>query len=208
MPGNLTDVNVYTAPLVVPADGDAEAAASVIAGFQTAANRTEFLRNRVLGAYSTGVEYSIPMAPAAQNTSFLQSVVGYYTQSATSTPILVARIYPPSFGLKITSIRARYMPAAAHAGLPATLPTFVLSSYAAPLGATSIPAASVLATATGTYGSTAAYQQVVDISTSVGLPVTIAAPENAVYILTFNGETGANSLTGLVVLGFYASFSN
>ena len=40
MPANLIDVLTYTTPIVVPADGDAEGAASVVAAFQGLTNRT------------------------------------------------------------------------------------------------------------------------------------------------------------------------
>lgn len=45
MPTNLAEVVAFTSPVVVPADGDAENAASVIQGFQPLTNRTAYLKS-------------------------------------------------------------------------------------------------------------------------------------------------------------------
>lgn len=43
MPQNITDVATFTAPIVAPADGDPEGAASVLTPFQGLSNRTRYL---------------------------------------------------------------------------------------------------------------------------------------------------------------------
>lgn len=47
MPANLTDVDAFTSPVVVPVDGDVRNAASVVQGFQPLADRTRNLQNKV-----------------------------------------------------------------------------------------------------------------------------------------------------------------
>lgn len=47
MPANLTDVDAFTSPVVVPVDGDVRNAASVVQGFQPLADRTRNLHNKV-----------------------------------------------------------------------------------------------------------------------------------------------------------------
>lgn len=47
MPQDITDVAVFTAPIVAPADGDPENAASVLTGLQGLANRTAYLNAQI-----------------------------------------------------------------------------------------------------------------------------------------------------------------
>jgi hypothetical protein len=47
MPANLTDVDTFTSPIVVPVGGDARTVSSIEPAFQALANRTLRLKNRV-----------------------------------------------------------------------------------------------------------------------------------------------------------------
>lgn len=47
MPNNLTDVNAFTSPIVVPAGSDDAGLTYLLTAFQALANRTEYLRQRV-----------------------------------------------------------------------------------------------------------------------------------------------------------------
>lgn len=212
MPQNITDVNTYTAPIVVPADGDVEAAAGILASFQGLANRTEFLRNRVRAAYVTGQEYEVPLVGATFSSNFISNASGVYQQSVvTSAGSLKFRLDPPQAGAHITGIRARVLPAVTgRAAPPATLPALTLYSTAIALAGTSIPVGTVVATVSGTYANTAAYEQIWDISTVTAgaLPATIASGTPAVaYRLEFTGETGTNSVVNLNLIGLYVTWS-
>lgn len=71
MSANIVDVDAFTSPVVVPTDGDALSAASVIQGFQPLADRTRNSKNRldVIDAYPYA-DYKIDGSAVAQGSRF------------------------------------------------------------------------------------------------------------------------------------------
>lgn len=76
MSANLVDVDAFTSPVVVPTDGDALTAASVLQGFQPLANRTRNLDNRVGGLAISAGNWVVGGSLFAQNAKYDLTTVG------------------------------------------------------------------------------------------------------------------------------------
>ncbi len=86
MPQNITDVSTFTSPIVAPADGDPENAASVVTAIQGLSNRTRSLLNGAgLPIYATVA--ALRATAAAPTTQLVAVVVGYglFAWSSAST---------------------------------------------------------------------------------------------------------------------------
>lgn len=110
MPANLTDVDAFTSPVVVPVDADPANAASVVQGFQPLANRTFWLHERITETAADarrveGVDFSggggVP-ANTADGACFLGNVnsgavfldIGKYMQNGAVLDTVAVNVHP------------------------------------------------------------------------------------------------------------------
>lgn len=113
MSANLTDVDAFTSPVVVPSDGDPENAASVLAGFQPLANRTRYLYNRLTPMLSENGGWSVGDLAASAISYATNDKINLATLAATSGLTLAAN--------EITFVNAGTYAWALHAGVFADL---------------------------------------------------------------------------------------
>lgn len=191
MPGNLTDLNAFTSPITVPADGDAEAAASVITAFQALANRTANVRSGVQGIASA-ITARVPLSPVYNLVSIFVAQAGatnVWLQTTTGSSEIRFMI-PHTVTGKINSISVRCAggTGAQHAALPATMPLLrLLSIDLTTAGGTQ----TVVSSVTDPSASVGAYETVHTL-TLAAIAQTISA--NQEYVISLAGETGANSV--------------
>lgn len=122
MPTNLTDVDTFTATIAVPASADARTAASVQTPFQSLANRTAYLKerlDRISGVWEDAVT-RIPMTSAAQPDapgSWSELGFGKWQSEDNLTGICIpldAANFP--HGCTVTAYSVRVNPGAARTG--------------------------------------------------------------------------------------------
>lgn len=115
MPTTLTDVDTWSSPALVPVDGDAATAASVIAEFQALQNRSLYNKNRTTtakseidGLYLQVVDNYIPLAPVQVSqaggllssripASFASVTDGNFVVAVTAGDLLSLHIGPIDF---------------------------------------------------------------------------------------------------------------
>lgn len=124
--------------------------------------------------------------------SFQQNADGSTTDTGTGSGC-VAHVFLPN-GCTLNEVHVSINPANAHAGVPATKPSFVLTSQ-------DITTNTFTTIATGSDGSsTAGGYDAIHYVSATGLSVAIDRATKA-YTVQFSGEFGGNALANLVVYG-------
>lgn len=198
MPGNITDVDAFTSPVVHPVDGDAVAGAGLQTLAQNLSNRTRFLYNRTAGdrtivllpiPASSANDYFAGDIPGSGNSTMVSG--GPMIQSGTpgSDPICNCPWYNAPIDGRITEVRANVIGAwssAVHAGLPSSMPSMQLWKIDPSTGTVT----QVGSTATDASGSVGAYEaaHVLTISSLTQLI------DGFVFFLLFRGEDDTNAL--------------
>lgn len=196
----LTELDQFDATITVPSDGDTANAASISAagvGFQPLANRTGFINTRINVLQSTvvcPVEYSYNGDAVSVNRFEKQAARDTITQTDITSAGIVVIPLPPLRAGTITGWSVTISPTPGHGGLPGTMPQVSL-----------LKRERTATTSTSAVGATT-----VDPSASVGAydsvhAITLGSLSEAVdpgfaYFLTFEGEAGVNSQTGLIVM--------
>jgi hypothetical protein len=204
MPANITELDAWTTPVVIPVAGEEIRANDWTQAAGALANRTNYARNRVLGIASSytkdiklvslvtsdvGVkfEFTISGGPGGNAYGFEQTTI---TAAAAYFPFDL----PRGDGLaKLTGCRIYFRPPGSHGALPATQPSLTIVRQGSDGG--SAPTIVGGPTSLGS-GSVVAYENPQNISIS-GLTHTISNGDR--YFLAFGGEMGANALAGLLV---------
>jgi hypothetical protein len=186
-------------------DGDPPDAATWAPALEGLADRTIFLRNRLLGT-EAGDEVPISMIAGPGSTvnfTWDSPDMQWRQDSVASAGVLwfdMSTVLPKSGVL--TQLELFFAGAPGHAafpgGAPATMPKLSLwRKHAQTAGA-----ATSLGTATDASATEAIYEGVHGLSIT-GLTEAISHSSDNRYYLTFEGETGANSIVGLILLGMY-----
>jgi hypothetical protein len=211
MPHNLTPVSEYTGNVSVPVGGDPRTALSVEVPFQTLTNRAAWLRDQTLELQYKGVTRQIA-TEAYSPINFIAPYVlsggggPYWRQLSTPTANdhVVYRLGMPQ-GATLNSITVRLQGAAAHVGLPASVPTLRLLR----VDATDFTSGWVLqgSISSDLSANTTAYQAVHTITVGSLSVVVDNAQYN--YFACVSGEGSTNALSGLLVssqiLGVFAA---
>ncbi len=196
MASNITPLDQFTSPVIVPDDGDAVNGTETLLTAQALADRSQFLFNRMpQGVAQTA--YPVSMSAISikggsfNNLSWLPGTAGWLQESLTSTfrPIAdITQLLP--VGGTLDTIRAHVLGAADSAphgafpgALDAQLPFIQLVSL--------VRSTQVEATA-GTVidpSTSNAEYEVIHTIESTGLAVTVDPLKN--YFIEFRGETGA-----------------
>lgn len=199
MSAALVEVSEFTTSVVVPEDGDPRDAASVEVPFQALTNRALFLRNHTPGA-AEFYELDVPLGPASDPTTFaFQNGPFGLSQSSTSTPFHFVQLALPydlsgGWAAKIAEIKAYFLPAGGHGGLPASQPEITLwrQPRTGSGSGVSVQAQQLAA------GSVGAYETAQTITMVLGGSGHTILNDH-VYWVSFEGESGANSATGLLL---------
>jgi hypothetical protein len=125
MSKELTDVDSYVATVTSPVDGDAVTGAAIENGLQDLANRTYFLKQRLMGS-AGGDEFRPSLAALVRDTltwSYDASDLTFnWRQYATgSEGFLVFELILPKMGV-INSLTAVVKGGPGHSALPGTMP--------------------------------------------------------------------------------------
>lgn len=196
MPGNITDSDTFSDPIVHPTDGDAVNGAGIELVAQGLANRTRWLLNRILGA--TAQTIIVPPIPAAQEGEYFATASmpadttdGAMLQSGVpgSDPICKCFLVGLPRTGTITGVRANVFGAwasAVHGALPSSMPSIQLWKMNAQSGAL----AQVGSTATDTSANVAAYEVAHQLSIA-SISQTI---EGFVFFVLVRGEDDTNAL--------------
>jgi hypothetical protein len=211
MPSNLTELDVYTTPIVVPNAGEEIRANDWIQAAGALANRTKYARERVLGL-ATSYLIQIPLLPiSTAGFSFTltaglpSSSAGWKQQASPTGSDEVGPVpfwFPMSGGVsltaKLSSITVTFRPAAGHSALPANKPKlrFYRQDNAAAAG-------SQVTEVIDNPADVTAYQTTRVLTATLNYVLTNF---DAFYI-TFIGESGANSVGGLTLLHASALYS-
>lgn len=210
----LTPVNQWDANMIVPDDGDTRSAASVTApgvGFQVAANRLLYLRNRLVNA--VGGTVRLPMnikyrnlnagTPYLDYISAAGGVSGQVSQNDVTASGIVWFEIPYVFGASLTLVGmtwdGTFDAGGPRAGLPGTMPTISLRTLDATTGA-----AATVGTATDASINVAAYELPHEVTLAVAPQV---FTPTTVYGLRVTGEAGVNALALSAILRLYATIA-
>lgn len=205
----VTEADVWTNTMTVPDDGDTRNAASVTAagvGFQVAADRSRYLRNRNVAA--VGGSINIPLvwthadAQWAGENAALQAR-GIVHNVAIGAAGSVWFNIPYIFNGAITGVSVSYdglwSGGGSRAGLPGTMPSMTVQAVSALTGAVV-----TLGTQTDTSASVAAFEAPHEIA------VTFAARDFTTdenLTVGVGCETGANAQVGSAILRIYATIA-
>ncbi len=207
MPTPVTPVDAWTTPLNIPADGEPANSASILQYMQVAANRLQFLRNRLIGASQQAVRLHVPVfAPGQAN----WTVSGTFYPNAFCSVSTLQTYYMPIQGWgasvggqssqpAITQIGCVLQGASGHAALPAIMPRLQLVSHlsAAAIGGSGAIPETVHADQVDTSANTAAYQVWHNVQQTLG--VVVPYNPTAQYGLRLSSEAGANAIVGLTI---------
>ncbi len=200
MPANITDVSVFTTPVVVPVDGDLVSGADRTLDTQALANRTRYLRDRVLGAEDESFvilplccAHSSPFSLGGSQlwSFFHNTIVSLWVNADVSnvaTLVLDVTPYIP-VGVTVTQVRAFLSSAwggPTHTGLPATLPKVFFHEW----DPNSPYMPTYTATGTDPSVSAGAYNAEHVIAPAVSR---LISPFKR-YTIELTGETGTNSV--------------
>ena len=159
------------------------------------ADRTAWLKARLLGernvplvsVFSSGFAFTVAGGPGS-------NAYGY-AQSSTTTPLVTIPIHIPQPGtaeIKIIQARVRYRAATGHGALPAIKPAIHVDAQGASGGAIV-----QLGLVFDAPADVTAYESASGRDLILTLNNTLTTSDS--YYLTFQGESGANSLTGLLL---------
>jgi hypothetical protein len=163
------------------------------------ADSVMWLRERVRGefntplaaVFATGFAFTLTGGPGT-------NAHGYGQTSAAGSPLVQIPIPIPRAGhtsvpFKLTSVRVRYRVATGHGALPAGLPALAVRAQGASGGA----AVDIFTPVSDAAGDVATYEA------AGGRELICTGTSNLTtsdaYYLTFAGESGANSITGLLL---------
>lgn len=195
IPHTYTPAGNRNAIITVPDDGDAANAASIQTPLEQLAEELELVARRTPGgssAVATG--FQIPLLPFDNlNSRFAPAGVGILQQNDVTDaggvllPVPIAMV-----PCTITAVFLTLRNVAFHSALPATMPQLQLYRFNR-----STYTSTVVGTQVDTSASTAAYAAAHTIALTVSESVNSS---NFVYYVSFNGETGANSVPDLQVV--------
>lgn len=191
MPINNPGVDTWEVNIVGPADGDAVASAIANLGHEDSANRTVYLRTRLIPAI--GGYLPINVAPSyAPSPGWAFDPIQYrWEQDNIALPYALMfpfHLWPPC---SFAAVRVRVQGGAGHVALPAQLP--MLWVYRQQAGVVTL-----LASVTDPSASVAAYEAPHTLTAALAVNEAIAIDKQFYAVLT--GESGANSIPGLALL--------
>jgi hypothetical protein len=192
--GNLNDTASWVDPVTGVDNGDLADVAEINNAPEQVAKRSRFLYEG-LGIGNNGVEYQQPLGGAAILAGWGVGTfnVASLAQSGTTTPFASVECpRMPATGAVLIGAKIVVDPGTGRGGLPATMPEITL--YRRDMGS----GASSLGSQVDTSGSVGAYETEHDIEIT-GLTEDADDPD-AMYIVSIEGESGANSQTGAIVL--------
>lgn len=199
MTTNVTGTNVYTSPVIVPANGEAVDGAGLVVSAQGLANQIEHTRQRLLGV-ATNYKWELPLQYpwANTNTRFTVSASGYWEQTSVADggPIYFQAAPMPAFG----TIKEVHLEVAnvVHGAFPAVRPFMNIFKHGNILG----DAAFGSGGGTGPLGASYASDPTVAIADYDNVHLISVTGLSEVltdynrYMLVVSGESGANSLVG------------
>ncbi len=198
MPDTLSDADLWTIAITVPLDGDVEAAASVITGFQGLANRTTNVRKGVQGVASS-LTARIPLVPVFNSSSIFvfntaSSGSGWIQSSLAASDFRF--MLPHHIVGKLDQVIAHVSGGTPgqHAGLPTGKPNVSLFS----VDLTTVTGTTTnIGSANDASATLAAYEAAHTIAIT-GIAQTLSATSE--YFIKFSGESGTNSLANAVRL--------
>lgn len=216
MAHNLTEAQTFDANVPVPDPGDNRTAASVIQFAQPLANRSEYLRLHTLGADARGV--SIPLTIGVPDKLSAATPMWIIAGGApNATPLVwqqnavtgvgevwfdVGLIVPPL--VTVTDVKAYIQGGAGHGALPATKPKLWFSEYNY---ITNGLGAAVSETSQSDNPANVGAYEANHVLGGTGLSPNVLIDQQRRYIVTVQGEAGANSVAGLSLLGIKISWS-
>jgi len=201
MPQNLTETPAPGGTVVAPVTGDPVTDASIIQGLQPLVNRVRYLEESQ-GIGETAIEFQQPLAGMIA-TDFAQSAPsgGDISPVQSDTTIPFALWECPHVPLTGVLVGAQIVidPSGGHGGLPANMPT--LGLYRREMGGGS---AALLGSQVDTSASVGAYEaeHLIEIT---GLSEDADDP-HAMYVISFGGESGANSIANMQVIAIALVF--
>jgi len=204
MPTNITDVDEFTAPVQAPANGDLVEGPTPELGMQDLANRTRWLKNRIVGANS-GDALLIPFA-ALSNVSSRFSFSGVagplgWTQTDVTDAGAIYFDISPVLPLQgtLTTVVAQVAGGPGHTG---TLPSIVpILSVFKQTG--SLAGATTLGSQADTSADGTAYELYHSIPVT-GLAEAFDHADGNRYYARLEGEAGTNKFVNLVLVVLYA----
>jgi hypothetical protein len=205
MSHTLTEVSTYTSSVTVPDPGDARTAASVEVGFQALSNRTRYIKDTLdlaVEGWKPDADIAVPLTMlVATNFSFLlgqgpgANAAGCNQSTTSASFMLPLPVRMGNGTLKLKSVSISYRPSNGHGALPASQPILQVfrQGYSAASALTQLGS-----NAQDNAANVVAYEALRTLTVS-GLNHTLTTSDS--YYLSFIGESGANSQTGLLVTG-------
>lgn len=196
---NITDVDAFTDPVDIPADGDPATSASLLQFAQDLANRTRYLKNRAIDGLTGTIAIPIIASTGTLSADFTQTDDGPNSGSSgsliqTATGAIHSRmpvLGMPRFGT-LRRMRVTLEGASGHGALPATQPRFRLFRQLKSLDGQS----TMVIDLSDAAASVVAYEASHEITSS---DVSIALTPAQLWSLTVDGEGGANYVNGMQV---------
>lgn len=192
---NITDVDAFTDPGVAIADGDALNGTNFLTMMQWVANRTRWIKNRMLGV-TAGDVLAIPLNIGYNLSARFSRTAApmQVRQTDTTSAGAVSFEITPPCSCQLNSVTVIIKPAGAHGGLPGTMPTLSVWRWD-PTTETNTQLGS---TTTDTSASVGVYEGAHTLTVS-GLTETIDTETGTRFYALFTGESGANAVNNLNV---------
>jgi hypothetical protein len=199
----IIEVDEFTGSVIAAEAGDPRTAGSVLAATQPLANRTRFIRERARGVIDQG-RYIVPLNDPFWKSNF-STINGPFVWQQTSVGSTADLIFAldtlPTAGSVIDQLTVRFKPASGHGALPASQP--ILEFWRQANDGSGF--GELVDDAQLAAGSVVAYEAQQTLNLTFGTPHAISASHT--YYVRFEGESGANAVTGLYMVRLEAVMS-
>ena len=185
----------WPTPVTLADDGDAAAMTIVAASFESALDRTKWLRERL--ANGAGVVPLSSMPRVETSGTYTETVFNgvYHALNSNNTGATFQIAIPLIHGLTMSSLVAYFIPRTGRGGLPATKPSIKLARGSFVAGAV-LGSESVISTDSYMPVSLIDYEDQKIKALECTVSGHVVDTDGYVYTLTISDESGANALAG------------